>query len=76
MSLPSINQQLIAALWELRHTEQFAYLKIMACKTAYDAGYAACRYWERPGNTAQYAIRGNIAEQIATYFAKNPITTS
>ena len=45
----------------------------VAAKTAYDAGYAAARYWERPGSTLQYAKRGNRAEFWAAYFAKHPV---
>ncbi|WP_298357474.1 phage tail tip lysozyme [Rhodoblastus sp.] len=70
--LPPIADQLKAALWELRGPEHFALQKILAAKTAWDAGYAACRYWERPGSTLQYAKRGDKAEAWAVYFAKHP----
>lgn len=70
-ALPPLADQLKAALWELQHTERRAFARIKAAKTAYDAGYAACRYWERPASTAQYAKRGDAAEKWAVRFAKS-----
>ncbi len=71
--LPPLADQLKAALWELQHTEKHALTQIKATSTAYDAGYAACRFWERPGSTAQYAKRGARAEVWAVFFSKHPI---
>jgi hypothetical protein len=71
--LPPLEDQLKAALWELKHTERVALTHIMAAKTAYEAGYAACRYWERPASVLQYAKRGNTAEHWAVYFKKMQI---
>jgi hypothetical protein len=71
--LPPLADQLKAALWELQHTEKAALAHVKAARTAYDAGYAAARFWERPGSTAQYAKRGDRAEYWATYFAKHPL---
>ena len=71
--LPPLADQLKAALWELQHTEKGALAKIRAAQSAYDAGYAACRYWERPGSTLQYGKRGSRAEWWATYFSKHPV---
>ena len=71
--LPPLADALKAALWELRNPEKGALAHILSAKTAYDAGYAACRYWERPAATADYAKRGNLAEEIAVYFSKNPV---
>jgi hypothetical protein len=73
-ALPPLADQLNAALWELQHTEKHALSAIKAARTAYDAGYAGCRFWERPGSTAQYAKRGDRAEWWATYFSKHPVT--
>lgn len=70
--LPPLEDQLKAALWELNHTERRALVAIKAAKTAYDAGYAACRYWERPAGAAQYARRGARAEAWEAWFAKHP----
>jgi hypothetical protein len=71
--LPSLADQLKAALWELQHTEKHALIQIMATKTAYDAGYAACRFWERPASVAQYSRRAAMAEKWAAYFSKRPV---
>jgi hypothetical protein len=71
--LPSLADQLKAALWELQHAEKGALAEIRAAKTAYDAGYAACRFWERPFSTAQYGKRGAAAEKWAVFFSKNPV---
>jgi hypothetical protein len=70
---PSLSDQLKAALWELKNTEKGALKHIVASKTAYDAGYAACKYWERPGSLTQPDKRGKTAEKWAEYFAKNPV---
>lgn len=72
--LPPLADQLKAALWELQHPEHAALAKIKAAKTAYDAGFAAARFWERPGSTLQYQKRGDEAEAWATYFSKHPVT--
>ncbi len=70
--LPPLVEQFKAALWELEHTEHGALVHIRAAKTAYGAGYAAARFWERPGSTEQYAKRGDKAEAWAVYFSKHP----
>ena len=70
--LPVLADQLKAALWELKGPENHAWRAILAAPTAYEAGYAACRFWERPAATSDYAKRGNFAEEIAVYFQKNP----
>ncbi|WP_294538130.1 phage tail tip lysozyme [uncultured Rhodoblastus sp.] len=72
-TLPPLADQLKAALWEFKNTEKHALAMIKAARTAYDAGYVACRYWERPGSTAQYARRGDRAEWWAGYFSRNPV---
>ena len=71
-TLPPLADQLKAALWELEHPEHGAMARIQAAKSAYDAGYAAARYWERPNSTLQYQKRGDKAEAWATYFSKRP----
>lgn len=65
---PPLADQLKAALWELQNTEKHAFLQIKATTTASDAGYAACRFWERPARVAQYAKRAVLAEKWAVYF--------
>ncbi len=72
-TLPPLADQLEAALWELTVPEHHALQMILATTTAYDAGYAAARFWERPGSTLQYAKRGDKAEAWAVYFAKHPV---
>jgi hypothetical protein len=71
--LPPLEDQLKAALWELQHTEKPALARIKATTTAYDAGYDAARFWERPASTAQYAKRGSAAEKWAVQFGKHPV---
>jgi Phage tail lysozyme len=72
-TLPPLADQLKAALWELEHPENGALLRIRMAKTAYEAGYDAARFWERPGSTLQYQKRGDKAEAWAVYFAKHPV---
>ena len=71
--LPPLADQLKAALWELQHTERHALIQIKATKTAFDSGYAACRFWERPASVAQYSRRAAMAEKWAVYFSRHPI---
>lgn len=71
--MPPLGDQLKAALWELQHTEKAALARILAAHTAADAGAAACRYWERPGSSAQWAKRGVKAEEWAIYFTHHPV---
>jgi hypothetical protein len=69
----TVEQQCEAVWWELHNSEKKALAAILAAKTAYDAGHDACRFYERPGSTAQYAIRGNKAENWAVWFEKHPV---
>jgi len=71
MKRPPLADQLRAALWELKHTERHAFLQIKAAGSAWDAGYAACRFWERPASAAQYARRGALAEKWAAFFERH-----
>jgi hypothetical protein len=70
---PPLADQLRAALWELKNTEKTAWTQIRMAQTAYQAGYNAARFWERPGDTAQYARRGDKAEQWLVYFQHHPV---
>jgi len=70
---PPLADQLKAALWELTHTEKTAFTHIKAQATAYDAGFVACRLWERPASMTQWAKRGATAQKWANYFLKNPV---
>ncbi|MCW2275030.1 hypothetical protein GJ654_09905 [Rhodoblastus acidophilus] len=70
---PPLDDQLKAAFWELTHTEKRAWTAIRQAKSAYDAGYAACRFWERPGAPGQCAKRGQKAEYWENYFSRHPV---
>lgn len=71
--IPPLADQLKAALWELRNPEKGALAHILAARTAAQAGAAACQFWERPADHAQYAKRGVKAEGWAVHFSKNPV---
>lgn len=71
--LPPLEDQLRAALWELQNAEKDALAKIKEASTASAAGYAAARYWERPGSSAQWTKRGATAANWAAYFAGHPV---
>jgi hypothetical protein len=71
--LPPLEDQLKAALWELQGPEKRAWQAIREARTAYDAGYAGCRFWERPASALQSVKRGQKAESWAGYFHKNPV---
>ena len=69
-TLPSVSAQLEAIWHELRHSEKHALSEILATQTAYDAGFAACLYYERSGIKTQAAKRGAKAETWLKYFAE------
>jgi hypothetical protein len=71
--LPPLADQLTAALWELTHTEKRAAAAIKETTTAYDAGFAGCRFWERPASPAQYSRRGQKAEAWAASFRNKSV---
>lgn len=48
LTLPPVEEQIKAIWHELNHTEKFALAKLRATTTAYDAGFAFCKYYERP----------------------------
>jgi len=58
----SVDQQLQAIWHELLTTERTALGYILAAQNAYDAGYAACRYYERPRSPFTWARRGAEAQ--------------
>jgi hypothetical protein len=61
--LPAVPLQLDAVFWELQHSEQHALTEVLAATTAYDAGAAASRFYERPGAAGQAAKRGELAQK-------------
>lgn len=67
---PDVLTQLNGMWWELQHTaEHHAWKMVAATTTAYDAGFAACKYYERPGAPGQAEKRGALAQKWAGYFA-------
>ncbi len=66
--LPPVAEQLAAVWWELNHSEMHALKMIREARTAYDAGFAACAFYERPASSSQRAKRGNRAMFWASYF--------
>lgn len=72
-ALPSVEDQCAGVWYELNHSEKRALTQIKAQKTAYDAGFVACRFYERPGSIAQWAKRGGAAQKWAEYFAAHPV---
>ena len=67
----SAADQCSAVLYELNHTERRAMTALRQAKTAYDAAHDFCRFYERPGSTLQYAIRGDKGEQWLLWFKKH-----
>jgi hypothetical protein len=61
-----------AAWWELTEgAEQAALRAILATKTAYDAGVAACVAWMRPKAPDNRVARGNTATTLYARFNPN-----
>ena len=69
---PTVEQVVEAVLWELENPEHAALEKILATTNAYDAGYAACEYYERAGAPGQPAKRAAATVLWAAYFAALP----
>ena len=70
---PSVASQIQAAQWELQHTSYAttALPRILATSDAYDAGAAACTYYEQAGAPGQAAKRGAGAAAWAAYFSQH-----
>lgn len=69
-AFPDVLEQCAAAWHELETTESFARREICAARTPYEAGYAACRYYERPASQAEWDKRGWIADRWARVFGQ------
>jgi hypothetical protein len=69
-AFPPVAKQIQAAQWELVHTSyaKTALQYILAATDAYDAGAAACIFWEQAGAPGQPAKRGAGAVAWASYF--------
>ena len=60
---PDPFKQCLGVWWEMtKGHEKHALAAIRAATTAYDAGAAACRFYERPGAPGQPAKRGALAQ--------------
>jgi hypothetical protein len=70
---PDIPTQLAAIWWELQHSERHALGLIKQTKTAYDAGWTICHYYERPGAPGQAEKRGKASLEWETWFANRSI---
>ena len=70
-NMPSVLDQCRAAQWELLGTEHFARQQTLEQFSAYQAGYAFCRWYERPADPAQWDIRGRGAEEWYDYFVNH-----
>lgn len=68
MSMPPVDEQLQALLWELKHRETGALKHLQASDTAFNAGYNFCRYFERPASESEWTKRGYLAKKWMTYF--------
>ena len=66
-------EQCAGVLWELNHCERRAMIALREATTAFDAGHDFCRYYQRPGDTRQYQIRGDKAEGWRKYFRAHPL---
>jgi hypothetical protein len=71
MTFPPIDKQLDAIWHELTHSEHHALAMIKAAKTAYDAGYAMSKYYERPGAVGQAERRGAGSQKWFEWFSTN-----
>ena len=67
-ALPPVAKQLVAVWWELQHSEMHALKMIREAKTAYDAGFAACAFYERPASPRESDKRGKRAMFWTSYF--------
>ena len=74
-ALPPMEDQLRGVWWELQHTEHAAFKKVQATANAYDAGFVACKYFERPANQAvDCPKRGGYAQAWYDLFKSEGLT--
>ena len=67
-STSTVADQITAVIWELNNTEKYAKHMIESATSAFQAAYNATRYYERPGDHAQWEIRGKRAEYWDNFF--------
>jgi len=58
------------------HPELIHLNQILKAKTAYDAGYLACKLWERAGAPGQPAKRGQGAQAWLAWLNAHPARTA
>ena len=62
----SLDQQLRALDWEMRHTQADALEAVSDTSTPFAAGYAFCQHYERPADLHHQAtMRGNMAVELS-----------
>ena len=67
VATPTVEKQLEGVWWELTHPELIHLNQILKAANAYDAGYLACKLWERAGAPGQPAKRGQGAQAWLAY---------
>ena len=72
VATPVVEKQLEGVWWELTHPELIHLNQILKATDAYDAGYLACKLWERAGAPGQPAKRGQGAQAWLAWFATHP----
>ena len=74
-ALPPAADQLRGVWYELNHSERGALKRLRATTCAYDAGFIACKYYERPANKAvDCPKRGGYAQAWYDVFAAEGLT--
>jgi len=71
VATPAVARQLEGVWWELTHPELIHFNQILKAKTAYDAGFLACKLWERAGAPGQPQKRGQGAEGWAAWLIRD-----
>lgn len=70
MARASIIDQCKGAIWELQHIELVALREIKKAENPFQAGYAMCRYYERPKSHYEWIKRGKKAQHWYEQFTK------
>ena len=72
VATPAVEKQLEGVWWELTHPELIHLNQILKARNAYDAGYLACRLWERAGAPGQPSKRGQGAQAWLAWLTAHP----
>lgn len=70
MAHDSIIDQCKGVFWELQNVELVAYRKLKEAEKPFQAGYAWCRYYERPASHYEWIKRGKRAQHWYEHFTK------